>query len=149
MNWLKAFGVNFLKVSQKVAQGVGTFEGLQNSAGLGSVITLALGALSPKAAAVETKAVSELDHFRNVVLLAEGVSQISKTPMDGAAKFNLAAPLFASIVAQSEAAAGHSTGDSELFAKAVQGFTQATVDLLNSRMHVAEQGTLEAAAATQ
>jgi hypothetical protein len=94
--------------------------------GIGPIISPFLG--SGKVAAGVTTVVNDLTAVASTVVLIETALQ-GKT---GADKLAAAIPLVGNIIKTSELVAGKKIQNEALFTQAIQEFTQATVDLLNS-----------------
>ena len=74
-----------------------------------------------------------LDVFQEVLGAIATVEQVgAAVNMDGAAKFKAALPLVGQVVGRSILVRTHGIKDQALYAKAMEGYAQAGVDLLNS-----------------
>lgn len=99
------------------------------AAGVGPIITPFLG--SGKAAQVATATVNDLTAVGSTVVQIE--TAFTAIPgATGAQKLAAAIPLVGNIIKTSELVAGKKIGNEALFTQAIQEYTQATVDLLNS-----------------
>lgn len=99
------------------------------AAGVGPIITPFLG--SGKAATVTTTVVNDLTAIGSTVVQIEtAFSAVQGTT--GAQKLAAAIPLVGNIIKTSELVAGKKIANETLFTQAIQEYTQATVDLLNS-----------------
>lgn len=96
------------------------------AAGIGPIIRPFLG--SGKAGQIADVAVNDLNAISSQVVTVETIMQ-GKT---GAEKLAAAIPLVAGIIKTSELVSGKKIANEALFTQAVQEYTQATVDLLNS-----------------
>lgn len=114
--------LTFLK---KLGQILANADGI--AAGIGPFIKPFLG--SGEAAKYVGTAVNDLTQIAGVVTTVEAIIQ---TPGSGATKLAAAVPLVQQIITSSELVAGKKVANNDLFVKACQEFTQATVDLLNS-----------------
>lgn len=95
-------------------------------AAVGAVVTPLLG--SGQGAQEARNALNDFTAMGTVVIQMETALQ-GKAGTD---KLAAAIPLVGNIVRTSELVAGKKIGDEALFTKAIQEYTQATVDLLNS-----------------
>lgn len=102
-------------------------KGLAIAVGVGPLIVPFLG--SGKSAQVAGTVVNDLTAIGQRVLEIETAIQ---TPGSGAQKLQAAIPLVTNIIKTSELVSGKKIANEELFNKACIGYTQATVDLLNS-----------------
>jgi hypothetical protein len=92
-----------------------------------------LGALVPKSAQpVVGTVVNDLEQFAGTVTTVETMAQAIPSGLTGEQKFAAAIPGIAKAINQSSVMAGKKIADNALFQKAVNGYAQASVDLLNS-----------------
>jgi hypothetical protein len=74
-----------------------------------------------------------LDVFQEVLGAIATVEQVgAAVNMDGAAKFKAALPLVGQVVGRSILVRTHGIKDQALYAKAMEGYAQASVDFLNA-----------------
>jgi hypothetical protein len=74
-----------------------------------------------------------LDVFQEVLGAIATVEQVgAAVNMDGAAKFKAAMPLIGQVIGRTVLVQTHGIKDQALYTKAMEGFGQASVDLLNS-----------------
>lgn len=116
--------MTFLK---KLGQILANIAGI--AVGIGPIITPFLG--SGKAAAVAGTAINDLTAIGSMVAQIETAAN-AVTGMTGAQKLAAAIPLVGNIIKTSELVVGKKIANEALFTQAVQEYTQATVDLLNS-----------------
>ena len=99
------------------------------AAGVGPIITPFLG--SGKAATIAGAAVNDLTAIGSTVVQIE--TAFAAIPNStGPQKLQAAIPLVGNIIKTSELVAGKKIANEALFTQAIQEYTQATVDLLNS-----------------
>jgi hypothetical protein len=99
------------------------------AAGVGPIIEPFLG--SGKAATTTTTVVNDLTQIGSVVTTIE--TAFAAIPNStGAQKLQAAIPLVGNIIKTSEMVVGKKIANEALFTQAIQEYTQATVDLLNS-----------------
>lgn len=99
------------------------------AAGVGPIIAPFLG--SGKSASVVGTAVNDLTAIGSVVVQIE-TAFATLGNAKGADKLKAAIPLVGNIIKTSELVVGKKIANDALFTQAVQEYTQATVDLLNS-----------------
>lgn len=108
------------------------------AAGVGPIIAPFLG--SGKVAAVAGTAVNDLTAIGSVVLQME-TAFAGLGDKNGADKLKAAIPLVGNIIKTSELVVGKKIANEAMFTLAIQEYTQATVDLLNSiHPDAAQQG---------
>lgn len=91
------------------------------------------GKLIPKAAQpVVQSVVSDLEQFAGAVTTVEAVAQALPTGLTGEQKFAAVLPAIGKALGESSIMLGKKVADSALYNKAMSGYAQATVDLLNS-----------------
>ena len=99
------------------------------AAGIGPIITPFLG--SGKSAAVAGTVVNDLTAIGSTIVQIE--TAFAAVPgSTGAQKLQAAIPLVGNIIKTSELVVGKKIKNEALFTQAIQEYTQATVDLLNS-----------------
>lgn len=102
--------------------------GVQILTGFGPLIRMTM----PGVAAVEQKVEADLAGMSAVVGLVQGALS---APGQGAQRFAVASSMITQAILKSDMMTGQHIADPALFQRAVQGYTQATVDLLDSLHH--------------
>ena len=98
------------------------------ASGIGPILGPFFGS---KGGAVET-GVNDLTKVASVIVSVETIFGTLPPGTTGAQKLAAALPLVAQIIKTSELVSGKKIANDELFTKAIQEYTQATVDLLNA-----------------
>jgi hypothetical protein len=92
-----------------------------------------LGKLVPaKEQPIVSTVVNDLEQLAGSVTTVETMANAIPSGLTGEQKFAAVLPGVARVVAQSSVMAGKKIADNALFQKAVNGYAQATVDMLNS-----------------